>query len=115
MSAALHGIARRSSRMGLTFTGEALDRAAEHRGDPAWLAAQAADPAARAVLAGDAGVHVTAGEEPRLALLPLAHLDAREPLLLGRDGTGPVFAVDADPDGGPHPVIAARGEGPPDS
>jgi NAD+ diphosphatase len=97
--------------MGLTFTGESLDRAAEHRGDPAWLAAQAADPAARAVLAGDDGIHVTDGE--RLALVPLADLDAREPLLLGLDGAGPVFAVDAEPDGGPHPVIAARGEGPP--
>jgi NAD+ diphosphatase len=97
--------------MGLTFTGESLDRAAEHRGDPAWLAAQAADPAARAVLAGDDGIHVTDGE--RLALVPLADLDAREPLLLGLDGAGPVFAVDAEPDGGPHPAIAARGEGPP--
>jgi NAD+ diphosphatase len=97
--------------MGLTFTGESLDRAAEHRGDPAWLAAQAADPAARAVLAGDDGIHVT--DEERLALVPLADLDVREPLLLGLDGAGPVFAVDAEPDGGPHPVIAARGEGPP--
>ena len=80
----------------ITFTGEALDRAAEHRGDPDWLAAQAADPAARAVVAGDGGVHVTGDDEPRLALLPLAGLDAAEPLLLGLDEAGPVFAVDAD-------------------
>src|SRR5215218_3532171 len=110
MSAALHGIARRSSRMGLTFTGEALDRAAEHRGDAEWLAAQAADPAARAVLAGDDGIHLTGDE--RLALVPLTAVDAPEPLLLGLDGAGPVFAVDVDPDGGPRPVIADRGEGP---
>jgi len=98
--------------MGLTFTGEALDRAAEHRGDASWLAAQAADPAARAVLAGDDGIHVTA--EERLALVPLAALDAAEPLLLGLDAHGPVFAVDADPDGGgPRPVIAARGDATP--
>ena len=44
---------------GITFTGGTLDRVAERRGDPAWLAAQAADPAARAVLAGDDGIHVT--------------------------------------------------------
>jgi len=104
------------------FTGERLDRAAERRADPDWLAAQVASPAARAVLAGDAGIHVN-GE--RLALLPLATLDAREPLLLGLDATGPVFAVDANGDSA-APVsaadqrwtargaIAAQGEGPAD-
>ena len=97
--------------MGITFTGGALDRVAEHRGDAAWLAAQAADPAARAVLAGDDGIHVT--ENERLALVPLTAVDAPEPLLLGLDADGPVFAVDADPDGGLRPVIAGRGEGPP--
>jgi NAD+ diphosphatase len=80
----------------ITFTGEVLDRVAEHRGDPRWLAAQPADPAARAVLASDGGVHVTDAAEPRLALVPLAPLDATDPLLLGLDEAGPVFAVDAD-------------------
>ena len=61
---------------GIVFTGERLDRVAERRSDPAWLAAQAASPHARAVLAGDAGVHVTGRDEPRLALLPLAPLGA---------------------------------------
>jgi NAD+ diphosphatase len=98
---------------GITFTGEELDRAAEHRDDPGWLAAQAADPAARAVLAGDGGIHVTDGSEPRLALVPLAPLASPEPLLLGLDAAGPVFAVDADgrANGAPRPVIGARGEG----
>jgi NAD+ diphosphatase len=93
----------------ITFTGELLDRAAEHRGDPAWLAAQAADPAARAVVAGDAGIQVTGDDEPRLALVPLAPLGAGEPLLLGLDATGPVFAVDADgrSNGTPRPAIGA--------
>ena len=63
--------------------------------DPDWLAAQAADPAARAVVASDAGIHVI-GDEPRLALVPLAALPTVEPLLLGLDAAGPVFAVDAD-------------------
>ena len=94
----------------ITFTGERLDRAAERRGDPAWIAAQAASADARAVLAGGAGVHVTAQGEPRLALLPLAALRASEPLLLGLDATGPVFAVDAGGDG----LVGAHGEGPPD-
>jgi NAD+ diphosphatase len=98
----------------ITFTGERLDRVAERRGDDAWLAAQAAHPAARAVLAGDDGIHVTIDGQPRLALLELAALDATEPLLLGLDDAGPVFAVDADrADGGPpRPAVAARGEGP---
>jgi NAD+ diphosphatase len=74
------------------FTGDALDRADERRRDPAWVAAQAADPAARAVLVGDGGVHV---ENGRLALVPLATVEEPEPLLLGLDGMGPVFAVDA--------------------
>jgi NAD+ diphosphatase len=89
----------------ITFTGEALDRVAEHRGDPDWLAAQAADPTARAVIAGDGGVHVTGADEPRLALVPLARLDAAPPLLLGLDAAGPVFAVDAD--GGSTDAIGA--------
>jgi NAD+ diphosphatase len=113
---------------GIVFTGERLDRAAERRTDPAWVAAQAADPRARAVLAGDAGVRVTAPGEPRLALLPLAVLDAAEPILLGLDEAGPVFAVDAEQaadgspgsaaaraaDDAPRPVVGAQGEGPPD-
>jgi NAD+ diphosphatase len=109
------------SYMGIVFTGERLDRAAEHRTDPGWVAEQAASSNARAVLAGDAGIHVTDGGEPRLALVPLAALGATEPLLLGLDAAGPVFAVDADgarPSGAPVSVadqrwtaIAAHGEG----
>jgi NAD+ diphosphatase len=96
----------------ITFTGEALDRMAERRGDPAWVAEQARSPSARAVLAGDAGVHVTADD--RLALVPLGHAGG-EPLLLGVDDAGPVFAVDVDApvDGRVPPLIAARGEGEP--
>jgi NAD+ diphosphatase len=82
--------------MGLTFTGGSLDRVAEHRRDPAWLAAQAADPAARAVLAGPDAIYVTGDD--RLALLPLDGLPAS--ILLGRDATGPVFAVDGPPHAG---------------
>jgi NAD+ diphosphatase len=51
------------------------------------------------VLAGDGGIHVTDGDgEPRLALVPLALLASPEPLLLGLDAAGPVFAIDADGD-----------------
>jgi NAD+ diphosphatase len=75
-----------------TFTGAALDRAGEHRRDAAWLAEQAADPAARAVVAGEGGVLVVDG---RLALVPLAEAGTEGRLLLGVDDIGPVFAAHA--------------------
>ena len=78
--------------MSLTFTGGALDRAAEHRGDLAWLTAQAQDPSARAVLANADGIHVV---DDRVQLVPLDGLP--EPMLLGLDADGPVFAVEAPP------------------
>jgi NAD+ diphosphatase len=74
-----------------TFTGAALDRAGDRRRDDAWVAAQRADPAARAVVAGPDGVQVRDG---RLALVPLGEIGG-EPLLLGLDGGSPVFAADA--------------------
>lgn len=79
-----------------TFTGAAVDRAGERRTDAAWVAAQRADPAARAVVAGRDGIHVTGGDAPRLALVPLERAGDGEPLLLGVDAAGPVFAADAD-------------------
>jgi NAD+ diphosphatase len=98
------------------FTGVRLDRAADaRRRDPAWLAQQRGHPAARAVMAGDEGV-VMDGD--RLARVPLAEAskaggDAVEPLLLGIDATGPLFAIDIDaPAAGrdrPAPLIAAGG------
>jgi NAD+ diphosphatase len=73
-----------------TFTGAALDRAGDRRRDHEWVAAQRADPAARAVLVGRDGVKVDGG---RLALVPLAAAGG-EPLLLGVDERGPVFAAE---------------------
>ena len=82
--------------MGLTFTGGSLDRVAEHRGDPDWLAAQAGDPAARAVIATTDGIYVTSDD--RLALVPMNGLPTS--ILLGRDASGPVFAVEGPPHAG---------------
>jgi NAD+ diphosphatase len=95
------------------FTGELLDRAAVERKDPGWVAAQQEHPRARALLAGDAGVHVTGGDEPRLALAPLgdADGDGAEPLLLGLDEQGPIFAVDTERDGPPPRPLVAGPEG----
>jgi NAD+ diphosphatase len=97
------------------FSGARLDRAPDERKDPAWVARQRRDPRARAVLAGDAGVHVVDGPEPRLALVPLELARGGEPLLLGLDAHGPVFAVDVGPaDGLPRPLIGVFGAGEPD-
>jgi NAD+ diphosphatase len=77
-----------------TFAGAVLDRAAEKRTDEDWVAARLADPAGRALAVSAEGPYVD-GERP--ALLPLARLGAlEEPVLLGLDEAGPVFAVDAE-------------------
>jgi NAD+ diphosphatase len=94
------------------FTGARLDRAGDRRRrDPAWVAAQRADPAARAVVAGDEGVLM---DGDHLALVPLADAPAGapEPALLGLDAAGPLFAVDADapePGGERPPRLIAAG------
>jgi len=96
-----------------TFTGAALDRVAERRRDGDWVAEQRAHPAARAVVAGRDGVHVTTGEAPRLALVPLqqgtpllAPATAADAPLLGLDAAGPVFAAEAD--GAPLSLLNLR-------
>ncbi len=99
------------------FTGAALDRAGDsRRRDPEWLAEQLAHPGARAVVAGDRGLRIAAG---RLELVPLTELNGADPLLLGIDADGPVFAIDEDPArDGRVPMVGAggmRGEPPPSS
>jgi NAD+ diphosphatase len=89
-----------------TFTGAALDRAGDRRRDEAWVAEQRANPAARAVVAGRDGVHVTGGEERRLALVPLEQAGDGEPLLLGLDDAGPIFAAEGD--GSPLSLLGLR-------
>ena len=75
------------------FAGAVLDRAGEHRTDEAWVAEQREHPRARAVQAGDGGILVADG---RLALVALREAADPEPLLLGLDADGPVFAAQAD-------------------
>ena len=91
------------------FSGSPLDRAADERKDPQWVAAQREHPAARALLAGDAGVHVLTADPSRLALVPLAEARGAEPILLGLDAGGPVFVVDTERDGDPpRPLVGGR-------
>jgi NAD+ diphosphatase len=85
-----------------TFAGARLDRVNERRTDAAWLEERLADPSSRTLLVSSGGVYVDdSGERPRPLLVPLG--DAEEPVLLGLDGEGAVFAVAADsaPDGAP--------------
>jgi NAD+ diphosphatase len=77
---------------------------AERRTDEAWLAQRLADPSSHAVVATDEGVLVD-GAAP--LLVPLTALDGSgEPVLLGVDGEGAVFAVDPG-----HAAAAALGAG----
>jgi NAD+ diphosphatase len=95
------------------FSGSPLDRAADERKDPAWVAAQREHPAARALLTGDARVHVLTADPSRLALVPLAEARGAEPILLGLDASGPVFVVDTERDGDPpRPLVGGRPAGP---
>jgi NAD+ diphosphatase len=98
------------------FTGAALDRAGDaRRRDNDWLRAQLEHPAARAVVAGDQGFQIQDGA---LLRVPLATLNGADPLLLGLDESGPLFAVDEDPvRDGRVPMVGSggmRGEPPAD-
>jgi NAD+ diphosphatase len=86
-----------------TFAGARIDRAGVRRADPDWLSGKLDDPASRALLCGPEGVYVDgSADPPRPVLVPLQSLDPellREPVLLGLDDTGALFAVGADPNG----------------
>jgi NAD+ diphosphatase len=89
------------------FTGAALDRAGdERRRDADWVAEQRAHPGARALIAADAGVFM---DGDRLVRVPLAELPSPDPVLLGLDADGPLYAVDLDApsEQRPAPLIAA--------
>ena len=75
-----------------TFAGGTLDRVGERRADAEWIRARLADPAARAVAVGRAGVLVTESDAPTAALVPV--IADGTPTLLGMQGDRPLFAVD---------------------
>jgi NAD+ diphosphatase len=77
-----------------TFAGARIDRAGERRTDADWLRERLADPASRAVLVGSEGVLVDASSDPpRPLLAPLSAVSVSEPVLLGVDDVGALFAV----------------------
>lgn len=97
------------SRFTNTFAGNPLDRAADRRGDPDWIAGQRGHPDAMAVAFWKGEVLVeAAGEGERLAYLNLAMAEeaaGHEGVFLGLWKDAPVFAIDfpgaADPCAGP--------------
>ncbi len=89
------------------FTGMVLDRAAIERKDPDWVARLLEDASTRAVAAGHDGVLMRAGDTPELARTRPAP-DA-EPILLGLDPGGAVFAVDLDSLAPPQRAAAIDG------
>jgi NAD+ diphosphatase len=87
-----------------TFAGARLDRAGMRRNDARWLAERLADESSRALLVAQDGVYVDASSRP--ALVPVSALPPlEEPVLLGLDSEGAVFAVSAD---GIDPPDAAK-------
>src|SRR5436190_15451531 len=62
------------------------------RTDEHWVAERLADESSRALLVAQDGVYVDTGSRPALVPLPSVH----EPVLLGLDRDGAVFAVDAE-------------------
>ncbi|MDX6660701.1 MAG: diphosphatase [Solirubrobacteraceae bacterium] len=83
-----------------TFAGAAIDRVANRRTDRAWFEEQLRSPAARAIVVSREGPFVDCSTDPcRPALVALAELrEPREPVLLGIDAEGPLFAVDGEGD-----------------
>ena len=105
-----------SSDVHNAFSGATLDRVGDsRRRDDAWLREQQASPNARAVVAGDHGLRL---DGDALERVPLHQLNGHEPILLGLDPHGPLYAVDEDPPrDGRAPMVGAggvRGEPPPE-
>ena len=72
-----------------------------------WLEEQRKHPEARAIVAGDHGLRIVGN---RLERVPLAELNGVEPILLGLDEHGPLFAVDEDPPrDGRAPMVGSGG------
>jgi NAD+ diphosphatase len=78
-----------------TFEGARLDRVTARRRDAGWVAERLADPESRAVVLAETAVLVDASALALVELPPLLERGA-EPLLLGVQDGGALFAVDAD-------------------
>jgi NAD+ diphosphatase len=96
-----------------TFAGATIDRVSARRTDAAWVAEQLRDPAARAIVVSEEGPFVDCSDEHcRPALVPLSQLaEIEEPVLLGVDAEGPLFAVQGDELEGARSAMSLRDAG----
>ncbi|WP_428927678.1 NAD(+) diphosphatase [Marinibacterium sp. SX1] len=86
----------------VTFGGSGLDRVAHLRGDPAALAAARANPDAASILMWRGKPMVSGPDGDRLVFVSMQHPAITsghdsaigQPILLGQDDTGPLFATD---------------------
>jgi NAD+ diphosphatase len=96
-----------------TFAGASIDRAAPRRSDDAWVTEQLRSPSARAIVVSREGPFLDSRSDPaRPALMPLAELEeVDEPVLLGLDADGPLFAVAGDSLEGARTAMSLRDAG----
>ena len=94
-----------------TFAGASIDRASARRTDTAWIDEQRRDPAARAIVVSAEGPFMDRESDPcRPAFVPLAP-DAPDPVFLGIDANGPLFAVAGDALDGARTAMSLRDAG----
>jgi NAD+ diphosphatase len=80
-----------------TFAGARIDRVGERRTDAGWVRERLADTTSRALVVGSEGVLVDASSDPpRPVLVPLSAVSVDDPVLLGVDHVGALFAVRFD-------------------
>jgi NAD+ diphosphatase len=94
-----------------TFAGASIDRASARRGDADWIERQRKDPRARAIVVSSEGPFMDMESDPcRPALVPLPP-DAEEPVFLGLDAEGPLFAIAGDALDGARTAMSLRDAG----
>jgi NAD+ diphosphatase len=94
-----------------TFAGASIDRVSARRTDDAWIAAQRRHPSARAIVVSPEGPFMDMNSDPcRPALVPLDPAEP-EPVFLGLDSEGPLFATAGDSLDGARTAMSLRDAG----
>jgi NAD+ diphosphatase len=93
-----------------TFAGAGIDRMSDRRTDDAWITEQLQKPEARAIVVSSEGPFVDTTSDPcRPAFVPAT--EVREPVFLGLDSDGPLFAAAGDDVPGAHTAMSLRDAG----